>query len=228
MKRISTCFIVALAGLVLADTKFETYRGISTTSHEVSPLPVRSQQTLLDGREPNKDEQSRTQDTYRLSWTTMLPDHRQVGDGSSPAMFTLRVWDPVDKHFPGWNSPIVEIFSGDKRLSCQRLSEVGWAVDVWSASHEGEFLYVKTKHRHRFAEGDNIYELNPESLKLEHRGVHFAKEELIREDKRLRNALEILSKQHGEQTGAVPPATRPESNSDGGDKPSPEAEGRSR
>jgi hypothetical protein len=35
-------------------------------------------------------------------------------------------------------------------------------------------------------------------------------------------------KQQGEQAGAVQPATRPESNSEGSDKPQPEAEGRSR
>ena len=217
-----------MTGLALGDTKFETHRGISTTTHKDSPLAVRSQQALLDGREPNNDERTQLLDGYRLSWTSTLPDNRPVVEGTPNAMFTLRVWDPLHKRFPGWNSPIVEIYSGDKRLSCQRLSEVGWALDVWSTSHKGAFLYVKTKHRHRFAKGDNIYEINPESLKLEHRGVHFAKEELVREDKQLRDSLELLSKQLGEQAGTGQPATRSRSESEGGDKPQHETEGRSR
>jgi len=156
----------------------------------------------MDGREPNSGEQTQLFDRYELQWTATLPDPRPEGKKSASAMLTLRVWDPIDKHFPGWNPPIVEIFSGAVRLSCQELSEVGWAVDIWTASHGGVFLYVQTKHRHRYAQGENIYELNPKSLKLEHKGIYFSKEELIREDKDMRATLDYLGKLNGEQ--AVP------------------------
>jgi len=202
MKTLPINLIVVLAGLASADTKFETLRGISTTTHEVSPFPVRSRQTLMDGREPSSEEQVQIFEGYRLHWTATLPDPRPHGENSGSAMLTLRVWDPISKHFPGWNPPIVEIISDTVRLSCQELSEVGWAVDIWTASHSGSFLYVQTKHRHRFAQGENVYELNPKSLKLEHKGIYFSKEDLIRENKEMREALEQLSKPNGEQ--AVP------------------------
>jgi len=153
----------------------------------------------MAGREPTSEEKDQVLTGYRLRWTASLPDPRPENKKGASGMLTLRVWDPGAKHFPGWNPPIVEIYSGTLRLNCQELSEVGWAVDVWSVSHQGSFLYVRTKHRHRFAEGENVYELNPNGMKLEHKGVYFSKEELVRENTDKKSRLEQLSKPNGEQ-----------------------------
>jgi hypothetical protein len=196
MKIIAVCFIASLKISVCADTIFETNRGISTTMHDVSPLPSSTKQALLDGREPTKEEQEQTKSVgrYVLRWTSTLPDNRKDEKGFSNAMFTLRIWDPIDKRFPGWNAPIVEILSGAKLLSCQELPEVGWALDVWSTSHKDAYLYIKTQHRHRFANGEYIYTLNPETHRLEYKGVHFSKDELTRENNQLKEALKHMSK----------------------------------
>jgi tetratricopeptide (TPR) repeat protein len=55
-----------------------------------------------------------------------------------------------------------------------------------------------------------------------------AKALAVVEDTRLRDAIPAEQKQEAQQDGTGQPATRPESKSEGSDKPQPEAEGRSR
>lgn len=186
MNTLTTFLTIAFAVLVHADSKLETLGGVSTTKHEVSPLAVRPREAIIEGREPTRDEQSRLLNTYRLRWTVTFPDRRPDGEQGVSKILTLRVWDRMFKQFPGSNSPFVEIFSDDVRLSCQELSEVGWAVEVSAASHRETFLYVLTKHRHRIAYGDNMYEFNPQTLKFDFKGIHFSKEELERENQELK------------------------------------------
>ena len=187
--------VVALASMLVVaraeDVKVEMLGGISTTTHEKSPLAARPKQALLDNREPTDGEQKVRMGiyVYELKWTATLRDPREeVGD----AKLMLRVWIPTLMMFPGWNSPMVEIWSGEKRLGCQVLSEVGWPADVWTAGHErAGFLYVRTKHRHRIADGECVYELDPKEMKLVYKGVFFSKEELAKES-------EVMKKMAGE------------------------------
>jgi len=164
----------------------------------------------LENREPTKEESSKLLDTYTLRWNVTLDGPRKIEKGYDKRRLTLRIWDPLAKHFPGWNPPVVEVFAGANRLACQELDEVGWAVDVWATNHEGQdYLYVRTNHRHRPASGTNVYKLNPNSLKLEHGGVVFSKEELEKEATQYKAMFEHADTTKGEQAGADQPATKP-------------------
>lgn len=107
---------------------------------------------------------------------------RRVPEGKEPAAITLRIWDQMEKLFPGHNPPSVEILVNGDRLGFQVLNEVPWALDAWAETHAGHvLLYVQARHRLRKATGTYVYQYNPEEVSLEYKAVVFTKEELQNE-----------------------------------------------
>ncbi|MBK1790922.1 hypothetical protein [Persicirhabdus sediminis] len=190
MSAIFSALLIVNVSLVHGGEKFETLRGIVTETHKKSALANRSYETLQENGEPTDEESASMLRGYAHRWTVKLPVYLKNGEGREKRVFVLRIWDPVYKHFPGQNCPVVEVLHDDKRLVCQVLDEVAWAADVWAVSHDGKYyLYIGTKHRHRHEEGTNVYSLNLETLVLEHRGIHFSKEEILQARQLLESRL---------------------------------------
>ena len=182
------------------DVKVEMLGGISTTTHEKSPLAARPKVALLENREPTDEERNEWMRNYDLKWTATLLDPRDEVKEVSGAMLTLKVWVPKWMHFPGWNPPVVEIWSGEKRLGCQVLNEVGWPLDAWTAmSRRERYLYVRTKQPHRIADGECVYELDAKEMKLVYKGVFFSREELAKESETMSEMMKKSAEDEGKK-----------------------------
>ncbi|MCP5537299.1 MAG: hypothetical protein H7A51_13845 [Akkermansiaceae bacterium] len=106
------------------------------------------------------------------------------GHESTDVDLKVQCWDPIYKRFPGWNSPVIDVYRGKKRLFCGKLKEVGWPTRVWGAYHGRTcYLYVESKHRHRFAKGIYVYSIDPKTGQPKYLSVFFSEAELLRERK---------------------------------------------
>ena len=168
-----------------ADESIVTRRGVATVTHEETDTPRRSLASLKQGVASIAGEKLNGLQGFYLHSTITVPNLDAVGDVKVTAVLTIKIWDPVWRKFPGWNPPFVEIFSEDKRVGGQLLKEVGMVERVWAAQHRGElYLYILTKHRHRHADGTNIFKLNSARNEFEHAGLHFDRQELLKENQR--------------------------------------------
>ena len=103
-----------------------------------------------------------------------------------PKALKFRVWDPLMKHYPGWNSPVVEVFEGGTRIVVQELSKVGWADDLWGSIQwvkgEDDHIVLSTmvNHRHKLARSVYVYHFDREKKLFEFQHEYFPKEELAK------------------------------------------------
>lgn len=163
------------------DHAFTTYNGVEIESHQNRSTEARSKTSIYAKGEPLPQEVNGGGQKFVHKWTIKFGHLRGF-----PKNVTVKVWDHDFKMYPGWNSPIIEVFDGEKRLAVQDLEEVGMPTDVWAASHfyssnnghEEYYLYVSDMHRRRIAGGTHVYLLNKKTGKFEHRGIVFQRDHL--------------------------------------------------
>jgi len=84
-------------------------------------------------------------------------------------------------------------------------------VEVWAASHEAhEFLYVRTSHRFRRADGIYLYELDRKTLTFKYGGIVFTKEALNEEREQFAESYKHLNNLDGEQSADGKPPEAPQ------------------
>lgn len=184
---IAILFIVAVTAT--ADTTLEALTGVTTTAHKKSPYTDRTLQALQAGIEPTAKDSQQILNTYRHNWTVLFPDLHNSENEAANRQLTVKIWERNRKSFTGRNAPCVEIFHEKKRFAFQELKEVGMLVDVWADSYQGHnYLYIQSKHRHRYADGIYAYELDHTTFSFRYIGITFTKDALAQEQKEWQNS----------------------------------------
>jgi hypothetical protein len=180
--------VILFPGYLSADSTLVTMVGVSITAYENSPEGPRSKEEIMDGRESKGADPPGLDESYKLKWMVSVPE-RSIGiSDDEKARLVLKVWDPTWKRYPGWNPPIVEIFSGEKRVGCQELRDIGFALDVWADTQhglgkdqKGLCISILTNERFRIAHSTHVYRLNLDSMTFRHQCSFISRDELKRE-----------------------------------------------
>jgi hypothetical protein len=151
---------------------------------------------------------------------------------------SLDAYEPVISNLdwrPACDGAIIEVISDRGKILGIHASAFHSAVIAEWSIHYADGVPVSAEYREltrgRIQEGDRAGEYSGENTVKEistwtWNGAHFP----IKDESRRKELADILqrSKQEAEQAGSGQPATRPVVEPAGGDKPQPEAEGRSR
>lgn len=166
----------------------------------------------------------------------MIPSSHAIAIAA--AVISVAQAEPVISNLdwrPACDGAIIEVISERGKILGIHASAFHSAVIAEWSIHYAEGVPVSAQYREltrgRIQEGDRAGEYSGEDTVKEittstWNGDHFP----IKDESRRKELADILqrSRQEAEQAGAGQPATRPESDSEGSDKPQPESEGRSR